>query len=791
MKEYLAQYFDRFSVPKPAQEYVLAAHEVGQSRSVKSAPGKSVVGQHFSQKCAGTRDFESTTGEAAALWYWDHDPDVYYYWVQPPPLNIPRHDKRGRRIAPPYTPDALLLTRTGLIVVEVKNEVDLKVKVTENPHDWGHENGVYHWYPVFLHFQEIGLEFRILNSSSFKPIVINNIKLLEQVKNRGILVSVEHTVRAEQHLTSHAWSTISQLRRVLEVESNEPLYCLIANGSIVADLASTALTAEDAIVALSKDGLHAWRKTATIVPEPGTNLGDIDIPTQTEAQVALANLEKAESGTCRTAQRLRRRLREAELQGQSPFMALVPAYSKRGNRTQKITDEQKALLTDHIANKWEKGSFKKVKSAYADYEAYNELKSTSPPVSIATYRRYIYELGSERREAALKGRKGANQAANYSDVECRGFRATRAFQVGHVDHTLLNVYAVLARSIGCNIVVRPTLSVMKDQFTGVILAFWLSIFAPSRANLGMLVRNCAINYGRIPETIHSDRGSDLQASFAETMAAFYGYDHSYSPVADARYNAQVERCFSAHNEKLIGRYRENCIEYNRRAFSKGFAPHKSAVLTIPELYEEIGIFADNYNRTPISIDLDEPIAKLLACLERSGVSGKPVNVDDELLVATSPPLANKKWRVKRKGSIFIDELDFYNTELISYAGRKRDINPRRDPANPYVVYARVRGKWIVCKAGRAAAFPSLGAPEQFKQAVVVPQTRSVRDSLKRASNKELALSLYQADIERKEIEEHSSSHTAQPQHANAEELKEGFLKLLESNSTENASDWEW
>lgn len=788
MKEYLAQYFERFAVPESAQEYVLAAHEVGQSRSVKSAPGKSVVGQHFSQKCAGTRDFESTTGEAAALWYWDYDPDVYYYWVQPPALNIPRHDKRGRRIAPPYTPDALLLTRTGLIVFEVKGEAELKAKVAENPLDWGQDNGVYHWYPVLLYFQEIGLEFRILSSSSFDPIVTNNIKLLEQVKNRRILVSVEHAVRTERHLASHAWSTISHLRRILEVESNEVIYCLIANGSIAADLTSVALTAEDAIVALSQDGLNAWRKSANFAPEPSANLGDIVIPTQREARVALSNLEKAESGTCRTSQRLRQRLREAERVGESPFLALVPAYRKRGNRTQKITDEQKELLTNHIENTWQKGSFKKVKTAFSDYEAYNELKSSSPPVSIDTYRRYIHKLGSEQREAALKGRKGENQAATYSDVECRAPRATRAFQIAHVDHTLLDVYAILSRCIGCNIVVRPTLSVMKDQFTGVILAFWLSIFAPSRANLGMLIRNCAVNYGCIPETIHSDRGSDLQASFAETMAAFFEYDHSYSPVADARYNSQVERYFSSQNDKLIGRHRENCIEYDRRSFSKGFAPHQSAVLTIPELYEEICIFVESHNRTPISIDLDEPIAKLLACRERSGVSGKAVRVDDELLVATSPPLVKEKWRVKQKGSLFIDELDFYSTELISYAGRKRDINPRRDPANPYIMYARVRGKWIACKASRAATFRSLGVPEQFKQAVIVPKTRPVRDSLKRVSAKELALALYQADIERKEIEEHSS---AQPEHLNAEGLKDEFLERLASISVEDAASWEW
>lgn len=95
----------------------------------------------------------------------------------------------------------------------------------------------------------------------------------------------------------------------------------------------------------------------------------------------------------------------------------------------------------------------------------------------------------------------------------------RPFEVGHIDHTLLDIELVCSRTGGP--LGRPWATLLIDAYSRRILAVYLTFDEPSYRSCMMVVRICVQRFSRLPETIVVDGGAEFSSTYFETLLAAF------------------------------------------------------------------------------------------------------------------------------------------------------------------------------------------------------------------------------------------------------------------------------
>jgi transposase InsO family protein len=115
---------------------------------------------------------------------------------------------------------------------------------------------------------------------------------------------------------------------------------------------------------------------------------------------------------------------------------------------------------------------------------------------------YVQTLKRQGRRAAYKYEE------TYWELSATTPRhGDRPFEIGHIDHTELDVEVVCANTGRC--LGRPWMSILIDAFSRRCLAVYLSFDPPSYRSCMMLLRECVRSHGRFPQTRHSGRRSRI------------------------------------------------------------------------------------------------------------------------------------------------------------------------------------------------------------------------------------------------------------------------------------------
>jgi putative transposase len=126
---------------------------------------------------------------------------------------------------------------------------------------------------------------------------------------------------------------------------------------------------------------------------------------------------------------------------------------------------------------------------------------------------------------------------------------SRPEEIVHIDHTLLDIELVSSRTghpLG-----RPWATFMTDAFSRRLLVVYLTFDPPSYRSGMMALREYVWRYGRLPQTVIVDGGSDFRSTYFETLLAYYDCTKATRPWAHPHYGSVCERLFGTANTQFV------------------------------------------------------------------------------------------------------------------------------------------------------------------------------------------------------------------------------------------------
>ena len=773
----LLEYLPNYRLSSAAEEYVQKTLLTEPSREVGVHARNSVSGAFSSLSQGITIQYESHTAELAWLYRWELDPDVLGFRDQPPMVNMRKADKNGVLKTTPYTPDFILFRKEEVVVVEVKTAKKI-VKLSEKyPDQWQFDER-WHYIPAEKVFHEKGLKHIVCCLSEERSIETNNYKTMLRACNALDRVRPAVAKALVSVLDSVAWMSLSDLKKQVPDSSYSDIYQLIAQQLLFVELKNEILTEPDScFIAANRDSLrirleNTWSKTAI----PGS-VDTLSVPTTKELENALDRLKRVESGDqSRHSRCLRKLVAEGVESGLSPLQALISR--RKGNTKNKLPKEVLDFLDRHIRSFYMSSKRPKLHAAWADYRI--QCCKEHPdfnPVVIKTYKRHVGTLDSETVALARGGKRAGNAAADITSVLERALIATRPFERASVDHTKLKIRAVVVESDDCVYSKKPWLSALIDEATGYWLSFTLTYRDPSKRSLSMLYRSCAREYGKFPEHVHSDRGSDFRSVYHRGLLAHYGVTVDWSPAGHSRFNALVERLNKQLQDQWISKRAGNTVDYvETRKYSKGYRPEDVAALSLRDLFTEIEKYRQLYNRTVIGTEAISPLLKLNQGLEQFEFSGIPVEINDEFLLVTAYDTDHGSYKISSSGDVVFNCLHFHHPELRRLRPKRAHTELRIDPEDPYRVYCHIDGNWETALNSGHKKFVSKNPIDRLSESLRVAEGRPMRDKAKQHSNDKKAEALAKFDRDYEERKDDRKTTTT---------LESTFI---DNDSNQNTSD---
>jgi putative transposase len=252
----------------------------------------------------------------------------------------------------------------------------------------------------------------------------------------------------------------------------------------------------------------------------------------------------------RTLRRWRARWRASEASSGNGYVGLLPDWNACGDRTPRIAEPAEALLETFIVEHYETLKQQPKREVYLLLEREAERQQLPAP----SYSTFLRRIAQRSRPEVIRKRQGPRAAAQhepfYWELELTTPKhGDRPWDVVHLDHTLLDIEPVSARS--ARPLGRPWATFMTDAFSRRLLVVYLTFDPPSYRSCLMTLRECVWRYGRLPQTLIVDGGPDFRSTYFETFLAYYGCTKATRPWAQPRYGSVCERLFGTANTQFV------------------------------------------------------------------------------------------------------------------------------------------------------------------------------------------------------------------------------------------------
>ena len=272
---------------------------------------------------------------------------------------------------------------------------------------------------------------------------------------------------------------------------------IAARGALTGDRAPVGLSADarELLAQASPDDFReANRRYAIIAPHLGLH-------PQTPAAVA-----------CPIPPRTRRcwvaKWRAAEQIHHCGYVGLLPHVQRSGNRHRKLPEETLRLLEAFIAQDYETLKQKhkvEVYGALVRACAQHGVTAPSYPTFVRAVRRRPRQEQVEKRQGS---RAAYQEGAFFWELAMTTPRhGDRPFEIGHLDHTQLDIELVCSRTgrpLG-----RPWATFLTDAFSRRLLAVALLFDPPSYRSCMLVLRECVRRHQRLPQTVVVDGGAEF------------------------------------------------------------------------------------------------------------------------------------------------------------------------------------------------------------------------------------------------------------------------------------------
>ncbi|MFL9887352.1 DDE-type integrase/transposase/recombinase [Paraburkholderia agricolaris] len=388
--------------------------------------------------------------------------------------------------------------------------------------------------------------------------------------------------------------------------------------------------------------------------------------------------------------------------GDNEILALVPHTAARGNRTPRLSARQIQIMDHVIDTEWRNSAAINFRACYRMMEvAFAEAGETPP--SYPTLIARIKALKTNDDVRTRQGKRIAYQENTFIDVLYYDSPAhgSRPFQYVHIDHTQLDIEVVSSRTgkpLG-----RPWLSLAIDAWSRRIVAIYLTFDSPSYCSSMMVVRDIVRRFGRLPEFIVVDNGSDFLSDAFKSFLRAMDTHLRFRPVGNPRHGAVLERMFGRLNTEYIHNLDGNTkATKNVRMVTGSHLPKKLAEWTLRDLYYGIQHWAfEFYDQQPHPALDESPREAFLRGVRENGKRAqRRIIFNQDFLIATCPPADRSGIRqIHSQRGVKVDNRFYWNDVFKTAKIAGESLPVRYDPWDASSVYVRLKNGWIraICR----------------------------------------------------------------------------------------------
>ena len=430
----------------------------------------------------------------------------------------------------------------------------------------------------------------------------------------------------------------------------------------------------------------------------------------------------------RTVRRSLCKWKMAEASFGNGFVGLLPHFSLCGNRQSRVDPSVmrivRQLTTDHYA------TTKKSRKNHVHERIVAQCERESlPPPSYTWYCRFLRRLPAYELKKAREGRKAAYclEPRQTNDGSLTDARADASWLKSYLDHTEIDLETKCSQT--SVLLGRPWLSTLVDDYSGDVLAWYLTWDPPSYRSVLMVMRDCVRRHGRLPDEIVVDGGKDMASTWFEVVCAFYCVTITRRPAGKARFGSRGERMFRTIDTTFL----YNCLgntqlRKNVRQMTPEIDPNHKAVWTMGALLDAFERYFDHYrNLVHRELLVSPRVAMERGLLAGSGRAERRIGYDRNFLISTCPTTKTGQAKVQPDG-VKINYL-YYSCPTLRLAFGKK-VPVRFDPADMSIAFALVQGKWLELTSryantlkGRTERELQLARDEYFRHRSLVEKTR--------------------------------------------------------------------
>lgn len=427
----------------------------------------------------------------------------------------------------------------------------------------------------------------------------------------------------------------------------------------------------------------------------------------------------------------RARFREGVDRYGAGFIGLLPMLHKRGNRNRKVDNAVIDLMQQAIQEIYEGAEQRSVTYCYGHLQNLCQERHLLAP-SEKTLRA---EIRRRRLHALTESRRGTRAAYRYEEFYWVLNRSTprhgeRPFEIGHIDHTELDVDFV-GRRFG-EPLRRAWLTVLLDAFTRTVLAFVLTFDPPSYRSCMAVIQECVRRHNRIPKTLVVDKGPEFSSVYFESLLARLEVHKKTRPTQKPRFGSVIERFFGLLNTEFLHNLAGNSQALQTpREMSPSHDPRTRAVWTLADFHDAFARFVDevyaNLEHPALGVS---PGTALRIGLEQSGMRAHmliPYTPDFVLLCLPSTPKGTATVEVTRGvkiGYVYYWTPEFRDPGLVG-----QSVPVRYDPFDISKAFVYLRDHWAECRSEYAADF------QNHSEREIRIVTQEIRSRLKQSGER--------------------------------------------------------
>lgn len=410
--------------------------------------------------------------------------------------------------------------------------------------------------------------------------------------------------------------------------------------------------------------------------------------------------------TNRALRKWRALYRQAETALGSGFVGLLPKLHLRGNRERKLDKRVIEIMDDVIDELYASSTKKTLVSCWGEVILRCEA-AHQPPPSEEAFRQQIRRRDAYVMAQAREGEKGAYDLEPfYWCLERTTPRhGERPFEIGHIDHTQLDLQFVGNRR--GEPMRKAWLTVLIDACTRMVVAWAILFEPPSYRSCMTVIRDCVRRHGRVPKTIVTDKGSEFESVYYETLLAFLDSHKKTRPGGKPRFGSVVERIFGISNKEFIHNLLGNNQALQKpRRLSKSHDPRRLAVWTLPKFRDAFEGYLDSvYHEAEHSAHGMSPKQAMAIGLAQAGL--RP-----HTLIPYSPDFVVMCMPTTKKGTATIDPtrgvkisyVHYWAPEFRNPLFSRREVPVRYDPDDKSTAFVWLNDRWVLCRSEYAADF---------------------------------------------------------------------------------------